>query len=43
MDKGLGVVIGMTLAYIASFAGMAFAWHYYRRNKKESHKKDERV
>ena len=39
MTKGLAVVIGMTIAYAASFAGMIFAYLYYKR--KEQEKKDE--
>ncbi len=34
MNHGLAVVIGMTIAYAASLAGMIFAWIYYRRNEK---------
>ena len=41
MDKGLGVVIGMTIAYIASFAGMIFAWLYYRRHHKAPERKED--
>ena len=33
MDEGLGVVIGMSIAYIASFTGLIFAWIHYRRRK----------
>ncbi len=33
MTKGLAVVIGMTIAYAASFIGMIFAYIYYKRNK----------
>lgn len=35
MDEGWAVVIGMTVAYIASFLGMLFAYLAYRRRKKE--------
>ncbi len=35
MDKGLAVVIGMSIAYIASFLGMALAWYSYNKHKKE--------
>jgi hypothetical protein len=37
MDKGLGMVIGMSIAYLASFAGLILAWLSYRKH----HKKDE--
>jgi len=34
MSKGLAVVIGMSIAYIASFIGMIFAYIYYKKNEK---------
>ncbi len=34
MDKGLTVVIGMTISYLFSLGGMLFAWSYYVKNKK---------
>ena len=34
MTRGLAVVIGMTIAYTASFAGMIFAYIYYKKRKK---------
>ena len=34
MNQGLATVIGMLIAYIASFAGMIFAYIYYKKNKK---------
>lgn len=33
MSEGLGVVIGMSIAYIASFMGLIFAWIHYRKRK----------
>lgn len=33
MTHGLAVVIGMSIAYIASFAGLIFAYLYYRKYK----------
>ncbi len=39
MDQGLAVVIGMSVAYIASFLGMGFAYWAYRRRQKDSGKK----
>ena len=37
MTRAFAVVIGMTIAYVASFAGMIFAYIYYKkRNKPES-------
>lgn len=33
MTKGLAVVIGMTIAYAASFAGLIFAYLHYKRNE----------
>ncbi len=38
MSKGLMVVIGMSIAYLASFLGLVFAWIYYKKNKNESQK-----
>lgn len=34
MSKGLAVVIGMSIAYLASFIGMIFAYLYYKKNEK---------
>ncbi len=33
MNRALAVVIGMTIAYIASLIGMIFAYVYYKKNK----------
>lgn len=33
MSEGFGVVIGMSIAYIASFTGLIFAWIHYRKRK----------
>jgi hypothetical protein len=35
MNKGLTMVIGMTIAYAASFLGLILAWIYYRKHKKK--------
>ncbi len=34
MNDGLTVVIGMTLMYLFSLAGLVFAWIHYRRRHK---------
>ena len=34
MDKGLTMVIGMTIAYAASFVGLLLAWRAYRKHHK---------
>ena len=34
MTRAFAVVIGMTIAYVASFAGMIFAYIYYIKRKK---------
>lgn len=34
------MVIGMSVAYIASFAGLAFAYLAYRRRKRQNEEKD---
>ena len=41
MSKGFAVVIGMTIAYAASLIGMIFAYIYYKKNKTDSHSKQE--
>ncbi|MBN2010888.1 hypothetical protein JW960_16185 [candidate division KSB1 bacterium] len=33
MNKAFAVVIGMSIAYAASLAGMIFAYIYYKRNQ----------
>jgi hypothetical protein len=36
VDKSLHIVIGMTIAYLASFLGLILAWvSYVRRRKRE--------
>ena len=34
MTRAVAVVVGMTIAYAASFAGMIFAYIYYKKRKK---------
>ncbi len=36
MTRGFAVVIGMTIAYAASFIGMIAAYIYYKRNKQNA-------
>ncbi len=36
MEQGLKMVIGMTLAYVTSFAGLVLAWRSYRKHRKEN-------
>ena len=31
MDKGLVTLIGMSIAYVASFIGLALAWYGWKR------------
>ncbi len=38
MDKGLAMVIGMTIAYAASFLGLALAWYAHRKHQREKEK-----
>jgi hypothetical protein len=33
MSEGFWVVIGMSIAYLASFMGLLFAWMHYRKRK----------
>ncbi len=35
MDEGLVMVIGMSIAYLASFAGMGLAWWAWRRKHQD--------
>ncbi len=35
MTKGLAIVIGMSIAYAASFLGMIFAYISFKRKQKE--------
>lgn len=35
MEQGWAVVIGMSVAYVASFMGMLFAYLAYRRRRGE--------
>jgi uncharacterized membrane protein YdjX (TVP38/TMEM64 family) len=32
MDKGFAMVIGMTIAYVASLLGLILAWISYRKH-----------
>ena len=33
MSEGFWVVIGMSIAYLASFMGLLFAWMHYKKRK----------
>ena len=35
MDRGLVMLIGMSLAYVASLLGMALAWWSWRKRHRE--------
>ena len=35
MDQGLVTVIGMSIAYVASFLGMGLAWYGWRRRHRD--------
>lgn len=39
MDKGLAMVIGMSIAYIASFLGLILAWKSYKEHNKNEGEK----
>ena len=39
MDKSYAMVIGMTIAYAASFAGLILAWIYYKKQHGKGEKK----
>jgi hypothetical protein len=34
MDRGLVTLIGMSIAYVASFLGLGLAWYAWRRRQK---------
>ena len=36
MDRGLVTLIGMTIAYLASFIGLGLAWWAWTRRKKKA-------
>lgn len=38
MDKGFAMVLGMTIAYLASFLGLILAWYSYRKHKRNKEK-----
>jgi len=40
MDQGLAVVIGMSVSYVFSLAGLICAWVYYNKRKKPSGKEE---
>jgi len=33
-EEGLKVVVGLTVSYLASFAGLFFAWYHYRKRQR---------
>ena len=41
MNQGLAVVIGMSVSYLFSLAGLIFAWIYYKKNKEKIRNKSE--
>jgi hypothetical protein len=38
MDKGLAMVIGMTIAYFASMLGLLLAWISYKKHHRKTKK-----
>ena len=36
MNRALAMVIGMSIAYLASFIGLVLAWIYYRKHHRSS-------
>ncbi len=34
MNRGLAMVVGMSIAYLASLTGLIFAYIYYRKRKR---------
>ncbi|GBC76704.1 hypothetical protein HRbin08_00166 [bacterium HR08] len=42
MNEGISVLIGLSIAYVASFLGMLFAYLSYRRRQRErAHRHEE--
>ena len=41
MDRGLVTLIGMSIAYAASFLGMGLAWYAWRRRQSQSGGREE--
>ena len=39
MNQGLATVIGMTIAYAASFLGLILAWRSYRKHHSQEEEK----
>jgi hypothetical protein len=35
MNEGLKMVIGMSLAYVTSFAGLILAWYSYKKHRRD--------
>lgn len=35
MERGLVTLIGMSIAYVASFIGLALAWYGWKRRHRE--------
>jgi hypothetical protein len=35
MDRGLAMLVGMSVAYLASFLGMGFAWWAWRKRRRD--------
>ena len=42
MDRGLVTLIGMSIAYLASFLGMGFAYWAWRRRQRRARKDEPR-
>jgi len=41
MDKAIKMVIGMSLAYVTSFAGLILAYFSYKKHKKKEESKND--
>ncbi len=41
MDKGFAMVVGMSIAYLASLAGLILAWISYNKHQKSQKVKDD--
>ena len=43
MSEGFWIVIGMSIAYVASFMGLIFAWIHYKRRRSDKDSKGEKT
>jgi uncharacterized membrane protein len=42
MDRGLATLIGMSIAYVASFLGLGLAWWSWHRRTRRAKREEDR-